>query len=526
MTTADAPPALDVHEISKSFQGQRVLHGVDLRIAPGEVHALLGENGSGKSTLIKVLAGYHEPDPGGGVWVAGERLALGSPTASAAAGLRFVHQRLAVIPELNAVENIALEAGYARSAMVDWEASGRRTQDLLDRLDVDIDIWRPMGELRAIDRSAVAIARAVRDPDQVPLVVLDEPTASLPETEVRHLFKLIGELTSSGVAVLYVSHRLDEIFEISDRVSVLRDGRLQDTQPVAGLTRERLVATIVGSDQVAGAGPVARERDAGSATSDGRARLTVERLTAGRLRELSLDVAPGEVVGVVGLAGSGRENVARALVGAIPCEGGQIAVSGEPVALSSPRDALAAGIVLGLGNTQPNSAVREFCVRENLTLSSLPRYARWGRLRRRAEACTARRWIAALDVRPADAERRYELLSGGNQQKTILGRCLEAEPQVLVLDEPTAGVDVGARRRIYELLAAEADRGLAIVVCSSDLEDIVSVCDRAVVVRGGRDVAEIGRERLDEHELLLAITGGDETTSATGTVAATQGGDA
>ncbi len=516
-------PALEVRGISKSFQGQRVLHDVDLRIEPGEVHALLGENGSGKSTLIKVLAGFHEPDRGGGVRVDGEPLTLGSPTASAAAGLRFVHQRLAVIPELNAVENIALEAGYGRRGMIDWEASGRYTRELLSRLDVAIDIWRPLRELRAVDRSSVAIARAVRDDGRIPLVVLDEPTASLPDAEVRHLFKLIRELTASGVAVLYVSHRLDEIFEIADRVSVLRDGRKQDTQPVAELTQERLVAMIIGTETGPGEGTALRVRDPAAAPVGGAPRLAVSGLRAGRLDGLDLTAAPGEIVGVVGLAGSGREDVARALVGALEREDGQVHVDDVAVEGSSPRRALAAGLVLGLGNTQPNCAIREFGVRENLTLPSLRRYLRrGGAVRRRAECGEARGWIDALDIRPADGERRYELLSGGNQQKVILGRCLHARPKVLVLDEPTSGVDVGARRGIYELLVAEAQRGLSVVVCSSDYEDIVSVCDRAIVVRGGRAAAELTGDRLSEHELLLAATGGGTPTPTP--AAATEGG--
>ncbi|NLT06960.1 MAG: sugar ABC transporter ATP-binding protein [Solirubrobacterales bacterium] len=511
-------PALEVRGVSKTFPGHRVLHDVDLRIEPGEVHALLGENGSGKSTLIKILSGFHPSDPGGEVAVAGRPLALGSPTASAAAGLRFVHQRLAIIPELNAVENVALEAGYSRGGLIDWADAGRYTRELLGRLDVDIDIWRPMGELRAVDRSSVAIARAVRDADEpISLVVLDEPTASLPEAEVRHLFELIRELTASGVAVLYVSHRLDEIFEIADRVSVLRDGHLQGTEPIAGLTRERLVAMIVGDAAAADYEAFVR---AAPADPGGAPLLGVAGLAAGRIAALDLDVAAGEIVGVVGIAGSGREDVARALVGALPRERGTVAVGGEALPPDAPGAALEAGMMLGLGNTQPNSALREFTVRENVTLPSLRRYAGIGRIRRRREWCTARDWVEALDIRPAETERRYDLLSGGNQQKTILAKCLDAEPRVLVLDEPTAGVDVGARRAIYELLAREADRGLAVVVCSSDYEDVVSVCDRAVVLRGGRVAARIDRERLSEHDLLLAATGGSDDDSGPGERAA------
>jgi ribose transport system ATP-binding protein len=517
--TTAAPPALEVRKISKTFPGHRVLHEVGLRIEPGEVHALLGENGSGKSTLIKILSGYYTPDAGeGGVWIEGEQLQLGSPNASAAAGLRFVHQKLSVIPELNAVENIALEAGYERPALIDWEASGRYARELLARLDVDIDIWRPMGELRAVDRSSVAIARALRGGTRIPLVVLDEPTASLPEAEVRHLFKLIRELTATGVAVLYVSHRLDEIFEIADRVSVLRDGRLQGTEAIGDLTRERLVGMIVGGaadayEEFVRSPSAAADAGASARAAGGAPLLSVDGVASGRVADLSFEVRAGEIVGVVGLAGSGREDVARTLVGALPREAGQIAVEGRAIAPSSPGDALDAGMMLGLGNTQPNSALPEFSVRENVTLPSLARYSRWGRIRRRAERAEASRWVEALDIRPPAPEHRYELLSGGNQQKTILGKCLDAKPRVLVLDEPTAGVDVGARRAIYELLAGEADGGLGVVVCSSDYEDIVSVCDRAVVLRGGAVAARLDRDQLTEQALLLAATNDQEGAS-------------
>ncbi len=498
-------PALTVEGISKTFPGQRVLDGVDLTIEPGEVHALLGENGSGKSTLIKVLSGFHPPDPGGRVFVGERPLPLGSPSESFRAGLRFVHQRLAVIPQLNAVENIALEAGYARRGFIDWDEAGRYARELLDRFGIEMDLWRPLAECRPVERSAVAIARALRSDDEpIPLVVLDEPTSSLPDSEVRQLFRLVRELTATGVAVLYVSHRLDEIFEIADRVSVLRDGRLRGTEPVAGLTRERLVELIVGR-QIAPTyeAAVRAERATGDVA------LRVEGLTAGRFEELSLTVRAGEIVGVVGLAGSGREDLARALVGAVPAVG-SVAVGDRVLAPPTPARSLRAGLMLGLSNTQAASAHPPFHVRENLTLAALGRHRRWFGVRGRDEQAEADAWIASLDIRPPEPERPYQLLSGGNQQKVILGKWLNARPRVLVLDEPTAGVDVGARQAIYDLIAAEADRGLAVVVCSSDYEDVVSVCDRAVVLRNGRIGQHVARDELSEHALLLAATGGDD----------------
>jgi ribose transport system ATP-binding protein len=289
---------------------------------------------------------------------------------------------------------------------------------------------------------------------------------------------------------------------------VLRDGRLQGTEPIAGLTRERLVAIIVGG--AAAAEYEGFVRSAAAIQPAGRPLLEVDGLAAGRISELGFTLRRGQILGICGLAGSGREDVARALIGALPRRAGRINVEGTELPASAPDSAQAAGLILGLGNTQPNSAVREFSVRENVTLPSLSRYSGWSGVRGRAERQGAMEWVTALDIRPPDPERRYELLSGGNQQKTILAKCLAAEPKVLILDEPTAGVDVGARRAIYELLAAEADRGLAVVLCSSDAEDIVSVCDRALVLRLGVAAATVEQAELSEHELLLAASGGAE----------------
>jgi ribose transport system ATP-binding protein len=492
-----AVPAIAVRGISKTFPAQKALDDVSLTVEAGEVHALLGENGSGKSTLIRVLAGYHLPDPGGTVTVAGGPLQLGSAAASSAAGLRFVHQHLAVIPEFNAVENMALETGYTRPAFIDWKAQAAQTERQLALLGVEMDIWRPLSECKPVERSAVAIARAIDLEGGVAAVVLDEPTSSLPEPEVQQLFKVIRELTSRGISVVYVSHRLDEVFQIADRVSVLRDGVHRGTVDRASLTRHGLIEMIVGHkladdyEEPLPHPPVREEQV-----------LVVEGLTAGRVNDLSFSVRAGEIVGVVGLAGSGRDDLARALTGAIPVERGTVRVDGEEVNPIAPRQAIERGLVLALSNTQPGSAVAGFRLRENVTMASLPRYRGWLRsLRGRRERDDSRRWIGELDIRPGDPEQSYGLLSGGNQQKVILAKCLNAEPKALVLDDPTAGVDVGARQALYQLLIDQAATGLGVLVCSSDLEDVVSSCSRVLVLRNGRIAAEL-RGELDERELM------------------------
>jgi ribose transport system ATP-binding protein len=492
-------PAISVEHISKTFPAQKALDDVSLTVERGEVHALLGENGSGKSTLIRVLAGYHLPDPGGSVMVDGQELTLGSAAASAAAGLRFVHQHLAVIPEFNAVENMALATGYTRPAFIDWKAQAVETKRLLALLGVEMDIWRPLSECKPVERSAVAIARAMNTQGgDVTAVVLDEPTSSLPEPEVEQLFSLLRELTATGIAVIYVSHRLDEVFEIADRVSVLRDGIHRGTVERSSITRADLIELIVGR-RLAERWEVPRHVNP---DPDAKTVLDVHGLSAGRIQDLSFEVNAGELVGVVGLAGSGRDEISRALTGAIAIEGGSVSVRGKPVFPLSPESALRAGIVLALSNTQAGSAVKEFRVRENLSMASLPRYrGPFRSLRGRQERRDARTLIETLDIRPGNPDQVYRLLSGGNQQKVILGRCVNADPSLLILDEPTAGVDVGARQALYTLLAHHASEGLAVLVCSSDLEDVVTTCSRVLVMRNGRVAAELTGE-LDEHELM------------------------
>lgn len=503
--------ALAVREVSKTFGSQRVLDQVTLEVAAGSVHALLGENGSGKSTLIKILAGVYTADPGGSVEVDAEPLEPSSPTASHAAGLRFVHQHLAVIPQFNAVENIALELGYTRPYRIDWKAQAKEARELLARLNVEMDIWRPLADCKAVERSAVAIARSIATHrGRVGTVVLDEPTSSLPEPEVQQLFRVIRELTAGGVAVIYVTHHLAEVFEIADTVSVLRDGRLQGTIEREKLTRPKLIEMIVGR-------AVAETYEAQVADEESVARepvLEVRGLDAGRFEDLSFELRAGEVLGIVGLSGSGREDVSRALVGGVPSSAGSVAVGGETVNPLTPARALAKGIVLGVSNTQDGSAIKGFAVRENVTLSSLRRYhAPFAPVSRGRERGDTARWISSLDVRPVDGERDYGLLSGGNQQKVIMAKSLNADPAVLILDDPTAGVDIGARQVLYELIGQEAKKGLGVVVVSNDLEDVIRTCHRVLVMRHGSVVAEL-RGELDEARLLSISAHGAAGESA------------
>jgi ribose transport system ATP-binding protein len=503
--------------VSKSFPGQRALDEVSLEMRPGEIHGLLGENGSGKSTLIKVLSGYHAPDPGGRVLIHGEELQFGSAADSNRLGLRFVHQHLGIINQLTAVENVALASGYdvGIGRPINLRTQARRTQQLLDRLGVEVDLWRPLGECRAIDRTVVAIARALDglDPERGTLV-LDEPTAALPPDEVENLFTVVRELTRRGVTTIYVSHRLDEVFELVDRVSVLRDGRMQGTRDIASLDRASLVHLIVGSvpERYLAVGDVAAEPvpspSMPPSVSHTPPRLAVRGLRSRTLQSVDFEVDAGEVLGIAGLLGSGREELAAATVGAIAASVESISLDGEPHRPLDPVRARRAGIALVPGNRGAGSAVAAFDVRENITLANLEAVSVRGRIVRSKELGVARRWIDEFELRPRDPALRFSHLSGGNQQKAILARWFNIEPKVVLLDDPTGGVDVGAREAIYELIRAAARTGAAFVVCSSDHEDLVELCARVIVLRRGT-VAEV----LERHDItadrLLRATMGD-----------------
>jgi ribose transport system ATP-binding protein len=496
-------PAVDIRHLSKRFSRNVVLNDVSLAIEAGEVHGLLGENGSGKSTLIKVLSGFHLPEPGTEVFVEGEPLPFGSASASNAAGLRFVHQNLGLVGELNAVENIALGDGFLRPYWIGWREQRRYARDALEAVGVDVDLDTPVRQLRAVERSAIAIARAVRPKDPegryrrngpqagVRLLVLDEPTAALPPAEVDALFAIIREACARGIAVLYVSHRLDEISEITHRASILRDGKLVDTVRVQDLDRRGLVGLIVGHE-VEPAHAVASVRPEADDHRGARPALRIANLTSGRLSDVSMDVQAGEIVGVAGIDGSGREDLARAVVGARAMSG-TISTKSRALSNISPRRAASAGIALVTGTTHPGSSITQFCARENLTLASLRRFTRFGLINWSREKQNTEKWIKELDVRPPEPEVAFHELSGGNRQKILLGKWLSADCNVFVLDEPTAGVDVGARRSIYDLIIDQAAAGNAFLVCSSDLEDLESICDRVLVIRKGRITTELTR---------------------------------
>jgi ribose transport system ATP-binding protein len=490
---------LEVRNLSKTFVGQRALDGVDFDVGPAEVHALVGHNGSGKSTLIKLLSGFHTPDDGGTITVAGEELRSGDPAASRRAGLRFIHQELGLVDELTVLENLRLGGVYetGRGGRIRWRSERRRAREALTRVGLAVHPDVPVSELSPVQRTQVAVARALDEREGARILFFDEPTATLPHSEVERLFGLIRRTVEQGLGVVYISHRLEELPQLADRVTVLRNGRVVGTGPQSEFDKDRLVDLIIGEG-------VARtkraDRGASEATTEERLRFTG--VAAGRLEEATFAVAPGEVVGMAGLAGSGVHDVAAVLLARVPLRAGTILVGGEALAGHAP-DELVRRRVAVLPSERGLKNIATLTVRENLTLPELAPLWRGGRLRRREERAVARELIARFGVRPAEPEKPLMQLSGGNQQKVAVAKWLRTRPQLIVLDEPTQGVDVGGKAEILELLREAARDGVGVLLCSSDLEDLEIVCDRVLVVREGRigaqlTGAQITRERVSE----------------------------
>jgi ribose transport system ATP-binding protein len=513
--TADAvrghvrAPALHIDRLSKTFPGTRALIDASMESRQGEVHALVGQNGSGKSTLIKTLAGYHTPDPGAVAELAGEAFALGHTVPD---GLRFVHQDLGLVLELNAMDNLALRGDFIRGfgGRVRWADQIEETYRILERFDVELDIHRPLAEATPVQRTVVAIAGALRGwQGGSGVLVLDEPTAVLPHDEVERLLAMVREVQRTGTSVLYVSHRLDEIFEIADRVTVLRAGRVVQTLPVSDVDQRGLAQLMVGAE----VDPDYRAPVA--ARPDSPVVLELREVRARHLHGLSLDVHRGEILGVAGLAGDGVNELPYVVAGypRHPVTG-TIRLPHRSSERTDVADADRLGIPLVPADRVHEAIIPDFAVSENMTLSVLGSLGSRGKLSKAAEQKLVERWTERLGVVTASSDAMISTLSGGNQQKVVVARCLARDPELLVLSEPTAGVDIGTRVAIYELLAGLARDGLTVIVSSSDLGDLLAMCTRVVVLRDGRVGAELAGDGLTEQALVNAIEGGRSADGA------------
>jgi len=494
------PPLLRISGVSKTFPGTLALDDASLEVEPGEIHALVGQNGSGKSTLIKVLAGYHQADPGAQAWLNGEPVNLAVTAGSRHHRLRFVHQDLGLFLELGAVDNLALRGDFIVDSVrrIRWKAQAAAARELLGRFGLDLDLRKPLAEATPVQRTIVAIAAALVGWEGGPgLLVLDEPTAVLPPHDVGKLLDIIRGVRDQGTSILYVSHRLDEVFEIADRVTVLRGGRVVETRPVAGLDVQALAELMVGADVDAG------YRAGLPAADDRPVVLRARDLQARFLRGVDVELREGEVLGVAGLPGSGRDELPYALAGSLPGATGQVEMAGQgwlPVRKSAAFD-----IPIVPADRAREAVISEFSVAENLTISVLDRFRSFGWLRRRPERQLVGEWMGAISVKATGSDAPITTLSGGNQQKVMMARCLARDPRVLLLCEPTAGVDVGTRQAIYEFIASRAQAGLSLLVSSSDTGDLLAICTRVLVMCNGRVVRELAGQEITEQALLHAM---------------------
>ncbi|MEU0206668.1 sugar ABC transporter ATP-binding protein [Streptomyces canus] len=473
-------PLVRIRGLSKRFGGTVALTGVDLDVHPGSVLALLGPNGAGKSTLIKILAGVHDADAGQ-ITVAGEP--LGHPTANRS--MSFIHQDLGLVEWMTVAENLALTTGYARrSGLISWRRTGERCADALRTVSARLDPGAPVSALAPADRSLVAIARALAAHARI--IVLDEPTARLPAADSARLFRVLHDLRDRGQAILYVTHRLDEVYQVADAFAVLRDGRLVSHGPLAGQSPARLVHDIVGEVD-----EPALHRAAG-APADAPAALTLDGVRTEGTGPVSLELRAGEILGLVGLSGAGHMDLGRALAGARPLLDGRAVLHGRPYRPRTVTEAVALGVGLVPGDRLREGCLAELTVRENLLANpgaGGPPAPRW--IGPRSERARAAALIERFAVRPRDTEIPIATLSGGNQQKVMIGRRLRSDLHLLILEEPTASVDVGAKAAIHRLLQEALEAGLAVLLLSTDFEEVASLCRRTLVFVRGTVTAEL-----------------------------------
>ncbi len=491
----DAAPFLQLHTIVKRFPGVVALNGVDLEVRAGEVLALLGENGAGKSTLIKTISGVHPPDAGD-IRVDGRSVAIRNPHAAQMLGISTIYQEFTLAPDMTVAENIFLgrePLAIPALSIVDRKALVRQTRAALAMLDLQIDPEADVKDLGVAQQQMVEIAKALSLDAR--LIIMDEPTATLTAHEIDRLFDAVRRLKQRGVAVIYVSHRLDEVKAICDRATILRDGAYVATVPVASTSVDEMIRLMVGRDL--------KDKFPKVTVEHGEELLRVERLTRrGVLHDVSFSVRRGEIVGIAGLVGSKRTETARAIFGADPLDSGRVFVRGTEVRIRAPHDAIARGIALIPEDRKRQGIFPPLSVRENVVLSALERFSRNGLLDVRKERERAEGFVSSLRVATTDVEKRVVELSGGNQQKVVIAKWLNTDAEVFLFDEPTRGIDVGGKIEVYRLMRDLLTRGAGIVMISSELPEILGLSDRILVMREGRICGEFDRAQATEERIL------------------------
>jgi monosaccharide-transporting ATPase len=500
-----ADPLLVMGDINKRFQGVQALSAATLEVDPGEIMALVGQNGAGKSTMIKVLTGAYRRDSGS-ILFAGQPIDFTSPQAAQRGGISTIYQEINLVPFRSVAENVFLGREHRRYGLLDWSRMNTEAAELLRRFAVAIDVRRPLMEFSTAIQQMVAIARAVSFKAQ--LVIMDEPTSSLDEREVAVLFDVMRRLRAEGVAVIFVGHRLDELYRVCDRVTVMRDGRTVMVSPMADIGKLNLIAAMLGRDL-----ETVRAHSTGFSAAHaaaGEVVLSAEGLRIGRkVRDARVEVRERQIVGLAGLLGSGRTEVARAIFGADPPDAGTIEISGRPVSPQEPAEAIALGVGYCSEDRKADGIVPDMSVRENMTLGILPRLTSMGIVDEARQREIVDKFMQRLAIKASSAEQKIRELSGGNQQKVLLARWLCTDPKLLILDEPTRGIDVGAKAEIQALIRELADQGLGVLMISSELEEITEGADRVFVLSDGRTVTDLSHAEASAGAIIAAMAHGD-----------------
>jgi rhamnose transport system ATP-binding protein len=494
---SDPTPVLSLQDASKAFAGVHALEGVSLDLYAGEAHALVGENGAGKSTLVKILGGVHQPDAGT-LRMNGREIVLGGTADAREAGIAVIYQEPTLFPDLSVAENVFIGRQPLRSGRrIDYRAMEAEVNKIFERLGVQMDPDRIARGLSIAEQQIVEIAKALSS--EARILIMDEPTAALSPVEVQRLFRIAERLREDGAAVLFISHRLEEVFALCQRVTILRDGKLVMSQQLAGLTSDDLIRGMVG-----------RELREGEhvAHTPGSTVLEVDRLTReGVFVDISFEVRAGEVIALAGLVGAGRSEVARAVFGIDRYDAGSVRMCGEKLRRGSPTAAMSAGIGFVPEDRRQHGLVMDFSTEDNIALASLHRLRRRGLLFSATERKFSLEWANRLQVKYGRLSNPVASLSGGNQQKVVLAKWLSREPRLLIVDEPTRGIDVGTKAEVHRLLSALADRGVAVLMISSELPEVLSVADRILVMREGRLVSSLAHDEASEERIIAAATG-------------------
>ena len=496
---------VEMRGISKSFPGVRALDSVDLTLHPGEVHALLGENGAGKSTLIKILTGAQPADTGD-IYVEGQKVTMNTTGDAQALGISTVYQEVNLIPAMSVTKNLTLEKINGRFGYVSWKKSKEMARAKLARLNLDVDIERPVGSYSVAIQQLIAIARALDEDTKV--LVLDEPTASLDATETAALFDIVRDLQSKGIAVVFITHFLDQVYDISDRITVLRNGQLVGTGLAADIPRKELISMMIGREL----SEVEAAFSDKNADTAGEVVLKAEGLGKRRtIQPFDIELRAGEAVGLAGLLGSGRTELSKILFGALKADSGEMHMLGENTSKTNPRISLNAGMAFCPEDRKAEGLIGELSIRENIIMSMQAKRGWLSRVPQKEQNRIADEMIEALAIATPDADKPVGQLSGGNQQKVVLARALASEPKIMLLDEPTRGIDVGAHAEIIRLIRKLCEDGLALLVASSELDEIVASSDRVAVLRDREKIGEIDGKDISRDNIIKMIAGSDDS---------------